>query len=258
MSQGDGLKLWSLVEKTDLSMTKNTRVGNIDITAICAQYQKKTATKQFGPFGIGWGIEENERSWEYREFENKTVICKYSASMWYIFNGTKGSFPISATIKVSYVTKNGKGYLFVDDEYSKKVMTNAVTKGLSALGFNSDVFEGKFEDSQYINTLKAEQEEAKKPELIFESNEYFTWCFHFSKAKDKEIPKQELLKSFKVSDELLEKLITTKPYLVKGTKSYETSIERLKSGTVTIEKIKDHYCLTSEAEKELLSCTQNS
>ena len=48
----------------------------------------------------------------------------------------------------------GKGYLKVDDEFAKKVQTNAITKGLSALGFNSDVFEGKFDDNKYVNEMK--------------------------------------------------------------------------------------------------------
>ena len=50
------LKLWEAVEKTDPEFTRkvNARGG---FTAIGAQYQRKMATEQFGPYGRGWGLE---------------------------------------------------------------------------------------------------------------------------------------------------------------------------------------------------------
>ena len=47
------MDLWSSVETTDPEFTTkvNQRGG---FTAIGAQYQIKTATETFGPFGIGW------------------------------------------------------------------------------------------------------------------------------------------------------------------------------------------------------------
>ena len=41
----------------------------------------------------------------------------------------------------------------VDDDFFKKVATDALTKGLSKLGFNADVFMGKFDDNKYVSTL---------------------------------------------------------------------------------------------------------
>ena len=35
----------------------------------------------------------------------------------------------------------------------KKVATDALTKGLSKLGFNADVFMGMFDDNKYVNKL---------------------------------------------------------------------------------------------------------
>ena len=76
--------------------------------------------------------------------------------MFYKLDEAEGRLPINAAIKFAYVTNQGKGYLLIDDEYSKKVQTNALTKGLSTLGFNSDVFEGKFDDDKYIQQMKEE------------------------------------------------------------------------------------------------------
>ena len=42
----------------------------------------------------------------------------------------------------------------VDDDCIKKVATDALTKGLSKLGFNADVFMGRFDDNKYVNTPK--------------------------------------------------------------------------------------------------------
>ena len=38
----------------------------------------------------------------------------------------------------------------------KKVATDALTKGLSKLGFNADVFMGKFDDNKYVNSLTSQ------------------------------------------------------------------------------------------------------
>ncbi len=41
----------------------------------------------------------------------------------------------------------------MDDECFKKVSTDALTKGLSKLGFNSDIFLGMWDDNRYVNQV---------------------------------------------------------------------------------------------------------
>jgi hypothetical protein len=50
----DNMRIWEAVSKTDPRHTKkvNQRGG---FTAISAHYQVMSATRQFGPVGIGWG-----------------------------------------------------------------------------------------------------------------------------------------------------------------------------------------------------------
>ena len=58
------MKLWESVETTDPAFTTrvNQRGG---FTAIGAQYQLRTATETFGPFGTGWGVKnESIEKWE--------------------------------------------------------------------------------------------------------------------------------------------------------------------------------------------------
>ena len=49
-----------------------------------------------------------------------------------------------------------------DDDAVKKVATDALTKGLSRLGFNSDVFEGLFDDNKYVAEMNLKFGNKKK------------------------------------------------------------------------------------------------
>lgn len=69
------------------------------------------------------------------------------------------SFPVSSSIL--YVSEKGK----TDDDFAKKLETDMITKALSRLGFNADVFMGKFDDNKYVAKMK---EKFNKPEYIDE------------------------------------------------------------------------------------------
>ena len=150
MAKNDNMKLWQSVETTDPNFTKkvNQRGG---FTAISAQYQLMTATETFGPFGTGWGVkDERIEKWE------DVGLAVYTGILWYIpaefkkgipvIKEEPSEFPIHSSIKYH---SNGR----VDDDFMKKVATDALTKGLSKLGFNADVFMGKFDDNKYVNKL---------------------------------------------------------------------------------------------------------
>ena len=150
MAKKENMKLWKSVETTDPNFTKkvNQRGG---FTAIGAQYQLRTATETFGPFGTGWGV-KNERIEKWED----SGLAVYTATLWYVSREFKkgipvvqdkpSEFPIHSSIKYH---SNGR----VDDDFMKKVATDALTKGLSKLGFNADVFMGMFDDNKYVNKL---------------------------------------------------------------------------------------------------------
>ena len=86
--------------------------------------------------------------------------CIYTA----ILFSPSGEIPIHSNIsthveKVVWEgnAKTDKKKLVVDEDYAKKVATDALTKGLSKWGFNADVFEGKFDDDKYVKSLEMEQ-----------------------------------------------------------------------------------------------------
>ena len=144
----NNLELWGTVETTDPQYTKkvNQRGG---FTAIAAQSQVKRATEVFGIMGHGWGVEDEK----FTTVKGTTMVI-YNANLWYKFNSKVGSIPIHSSIKFA---ANGR----YDDDFAKKVATDALTKGLSTLGFNADVFMGLFDDNKYVATLADEFKDDK-------------------------------------------------------------------------------------------------
>ncbi len=133
----DKTKLWDAVCTTDPAMTRKVQQRG-GFTAICAQYQKHNATIQWGPMGEAWGLRNLQ--WGAIMGEGATPIeVTLDAELW--FPG--GSFPIS--VDMAYKVGN---------DTRKKLRTDAMTKALSDLGFNSDVFLGKFDDSKYVADLR--------------------------------------------------------------------------------------------------------
>ena len=134
----NNMRIWENVCTTDPKYTKyvNQRGG---FTAIDAQYQVRTATEQFGPMGWGWGVKD-----ETFNFIEGMVI--YQAILFYHFgsdgdNIEENEIPLHSSMQVK-------------PDCVKSVATDALTKGLSKLGFNADVFLGKFDDNKYVNDLK--------------------------------------------------------------------------------------------------------
>ena len=151
----ENMELWNKVCKTNPNEAKPVTISKRNITTIDAQFQRKRATEVFGPYGIGWGVVPESERFEFKEMEGTTLVSYFSI-LFYCLGDKQGKIPINASIKMAYKTNKGEGYLLIDDEYTKKVQTNAITKGLSTLGFNSDVFEGKFDDDKYIQQMKQE------------------------------------------------------------------------------------------------------
>jgi len=164
----ENLKLWDLVKQTDPKQTKKAKIGQMNITAICPQYQRKNATRLFGSYGIGWGIISDSEQIIYRSI-GTTELASYTATMFYEYGDKRGEFPISSSIKLAYMTSSGSGYLKVDDDYMKKLQTDALTKGLSFLGFNSDIFEGLFDDNRYVAEMNEKFAEQISPEPVDET-----------------------------------------------------------------------------------------
>jgi hypothetical protein len=131
MTAKNNLALWDAVSTTDPADAKfvNQRGG---FHAIDAYSQIRRATEVWGPVGLGWG-------WtvEWADGPN-CVIAR--VTVWYDEESNAVNHVGCASWGSSERT---------DTDAPKKALTDGVTKCLSLLGFNADVFMGKFDSNKY-------------------------------------------------------------------------------------------------------------
>ena len=137
------MKLWESVEKTNPAHTKAVTFGR-KITAVDPYQQVKNATAQFGPVGKGWGWSV-ERV-EYLPTNELALLIR----LWHGDKSNSFDHWGQASLFIDKAEKKK------DTDCFKKATTDGVTKCLSFLGFNADVFLGKFDDNKYIAQMKQE------------------------------------------------------------------------------------------------------
>lgn len=147
------MELWDKVCTTDKAFTKPVSFGR-KFTAIDPTYQLMEATKLWGPYGTKWGLQETTIHVVDVKCANKDKSQQWVESSMILvgqFEYPGGTFPIT----VDAPFKPG-------DDTAKKLQTSAVSKALSKLGFNADVFLGKFDDAQYVKELEARQQRGQE------------------------------------------------------------------------------------------------
>ena len=148
LNRNDYLKIWKI--PTAPGSLKGVNSNGRNFNAIDSTSQFLQATEIFkGPYGSTWGLKDLEH--EYKTLGDTELLILKA-----IFFYPDGEFVLHNSIKLAYITNGyqGKpGYLKIDDEAYKKIETNTVSKALAKLGFNADVFLGKFEDSNYVQEL---------------------------------------------------------------------------------------------------------
>lgn len=147
--------LWDKLSKTDPAHTKSfSRSGGFKGTAIKPQWVVMRLTEEFGPCGLGWGINRPEFQVVPAGAE-MMVYC--TVSCWHgtldnILWGVGGD-------KVSTSRQSGT---FNDDEAFKKAFTDAIMNAFKFLGVAADVHMGMFDDSKYVQEVKADFAERLK------------------------------------------------------------------------------------------------
>lgn len=173
------MAIWNLVEQTDPGDTQHVgqRGG---FTAISAHSQVKRATEVFGPIGQGWGY---DCVFGFQDTGRELYVWCDLILWWTRTSDWEGMKvanrrefgPIRGMCKVQGVKADGKPTPS-DHDASKKCMTDALTKGLSHLGFNADVFLGLFDDNKYVQGLSDEKtkEADAKAQLYEQDRKEFT------------------------------------------------------------------------------------
>lgn len=140
------LEFWNKVEKTkDRNNTTKKVEQRGGFTAIDAMAQSKIATSHFGSYGVGWGLKNIII--EYLDLITGAEKTQKIAVLKATFYTTIGEVETSNSIEVQ--SASGR----FDSDFMKKLITNTLSKELSRLGFNADIFMGKFEDSEYLSEL---------------------------------------------------------------------------------------------------------
>jgi len=159
MANEDNMKLWKSVCTTNPSDTKGFKgKGGFQGTAICAQSQRRVATEQWGPFGDKWGIRDETYDITQLgdDFHNTVII--YRGTLYY----PTGEFGLCSDIDMFTYSLKYKNWSRNND-VCKKARTDALTKGLSELGFNADVFLGKFDDNKYVQEQRRKEQAENAP-----------------------------------------------------------------------------------------------
>ena len=151
----DKKALWDKLSKTDPAHTKGfSRAGGFKGTAIKPQWVVMRLTEEFGPCGLGWGINRPE----FQVVPVGAEVMVYcTVSCWHgtldnILWGVGGD-------KVSTSRQSGT---FNDDEAFKKAFTDAIMNAFKFLGVAADVHMGLFDDSKYVQEVKADFAERLK------------------------------------------------------------------------------------------------
>ena len=202
MSKTNNLELWNKVERTNPNYTKKAKVGGMNITAISPQFQVMNATEQFGSYGSKWGFRNilldysitdtpillSVLDWNTKQTtEVKSILglVGFKATFFY----PEGEFEITNSIKIFTDNKHSK----IDDNYAKKLETDALTKALSKLGFNADIFLGKFDDVRYVEEVTKEFAEKKViPKLPQDRFEKAVLAIKDGKVKVEDIKRYDL------------------------------------------------------------------
>lgn len=170
MGSDNNLKLWERVEKTNPGHTKQVKLGRA-ITAIDPYQQIKNATAEFGPAGEGWG-------WSVEQVITVDAT-KEVAVLVRVWHGSNGKF-------IEHFGQNGmyidNAQTKVDTDCFKKAVTDGLTKCLSCLGFNADIFLGKFDDNKYVKAMEEEFGETQGTSL--KQSPEKPWYNDFNTQKD--------------------------------------------------------------------------
>jgi hypothetical protein len=136
------LKLWDAVSNSDPESLKQVSFGSRSFTAIDPQYQIMAVTKQFGPIGIGWGWTS---TMEYIHFSDGSCAVTANVTVWH--GGKDQCFGPFTGCRKFFDPKKGR----IAEDAPKMAITDGLTKAISHMGFNADVFMGKMDGNKYAD-----------------------------------------------------------------------------------------------------------
>ena len=146
MQKKQNMDLWLALAPSDMKYLKKVAFGSRKFTSIDPQYQIMKMTEKFGPVGVGWGYNVE---YDYPS-SNDMILIVAKVSIWTtlpenIFGPVAGSR--------TFWHKDMKRPA---EDAGKMALTDALTKGLSHLGCDADVFLGKHDNKYNADDKKSD------------------------------------------------------------------------------------------------------
>ena len=142
------MAIWDTLTKSDPKYLKKVTFGSRSFTAIDPQYQVMKMTEQFGPVGDGWGWHSTT---EVVNVANGDSAVLAHVTVWH---GTpSNSFGAFTGCRKFFDAAKGR----MAEDAPKMAITDGLTKALSHIGCDADVFLGKMDGNKYDSGDKPSQ-----------------------------------------------------------------------------------------------------
>jgi hypothetical protein len=159
------LAIWQSLERTDPKHVKPITGKSYQGNSPKPHYVIWRLTERFGPVGVGFGWNVIREGYvpgiPHQDGAEQLHECHIL--FWWRDGGERGEVESFGGTKALYKAK--QGYWVSDEDAAKKSLTDAITKAASWLGVAGDIFMGRWDDSKYVDGLKAEARNPVKPPI---------------------------------------------------------------------------------------------
>ena len=147
--ENNNLILWEKVQTTPTEIIQKIKADDgTELNNVAPIHRFKKATEIFGVYGKNWGLKNIKHS-EQKIF-NTLILGTIDAVFFYTQNDVKIEFEITNSISIVSVSDDKK--MKVNYTYRKAIETDTITKALSRLGFNADIYT----DSELVAGIQAQ------------------------------------------------------------------------------------------------------
>lgn len=139
------MKIWNKLCISDSKYLKKISFGSRSFTAIDPQYQVMKMTQEFGPIGVGWGWSSTT---EVVNVSNGDTAVMAHVKVWHTL--PENEFGAFTGCRKFFDAAKGR----MSEDAPKMAVTDGLTKALSHIGCDADVFLGKMDGNKYDNANK--------------------------------------------------------------------------------------------------------
>lgn len=135
--ENKNLALWEKVQDTPTEIIQKIKAEDgTELNNVAPIHILKKATEIFGTYGKNWGLKNIKHS-EQKIFNN-LILGIIDATFFYTENNIQVEFEISNSTPIVSLADDKK--MKVNYTYRKALETDTITKSLSRLGFNADIY----------------------------------------------------------------------------------------------------------------------